>query len=472
MVASFTDLPPELWALIFHEYWSGSAGFVIDQSHTSDSVAANISGVCRKWRDIVLGMPTLWTLYTVRDPISDPESNREELLQSVVRRLVPLLPRAGSREVSIRFESLAQDEGGWMTGLLELISSRAESLHAASLIWVHTTDRPDPFFTLQTEPAFSEAPGLRRLTIGATGAVNLLSWPYFSLSGWDSLPRCLTVFRSLEAWMGLDDCLRVLRECPMIEECALALVEADSLFENPSFDPTNITPRMTLPNLHTLHLVFSELYPYLWYHITVPSLRTFSISAIHSEHDAWVARVNHAPFLALLKRSNPLLTSLALHFDFTDCSAEFIQILGLLSTLEELTMRFYIPHVAPFSEFRRLSEYLAYDPARPLPLPRLHTLCVDVTDYTVALVISRSNPTARAAHAPGVRLRDVTLYAPNGHLAPQWSAVEQLEANGVHVRVEEVAYCGGYTGEGTIKSFTEMERFSASYAAPRIARAS
>ncbi|KAJ7479085.1 hypothetical protein FB451DRAFT_1556793 [Mycena latifolia] len=448
MPASFSSLPTEVCTMIFYESWSGSKGFVLP-GPVADSISACLSMVCWKWRHIALAIPALWTAYILDFPL-DPESDDtilEDDALRVVEQLLPLIARAGVHPISIS----TCDSYYWLTPLLQLLQKTQVPICAASLTLVEDTpDRIglDGTFILRLEPSESQTDRLSNLRVGTEGFGFSYQWPFAYFERWQRFSPQLTSFHASKVWMLSSDCVRVLQECPRLEDCTFSI--DDTELDGPR--PKVLEPFcMSLPHLATMHLAFQTPIPEFWNFITLPNLRDLSIAVVHSAYIyAW--EENDPPFQAFLRRSKPPLTSLSVHFDLSDYSAQWITTLAMLPTLETLALRFYVPHVEPYSEFHRLADHLCYDPSRPLALPRLHTLHLDAITYTVHMAESRSARSAWHAYVPGVRLKHVTLYAINPESVAD--AVERLEANGVNVKVEPIHFFGGYTDSiDTIKCF-------------------
>ncbi|KAJ7088379.1 hypothetical protein B0H15DRAFT_289505 [Mycena belliarum] len=457
MPPTIVDLPVELCTMIFLESWIDSPGVVLPGPIVA-STPTCISMVCRQWRQIALSTPALWSIYdiTCSYKTGDEEARR------VVLYLLPFIARAGTREISIKTKC----SDVWMSPLLEIIPGAA-GIGAASLAVaiggfsdLEDYDYDDLAiptyygnFVLRLGPSDASAiPRLRRLVLSSTGFGHFFGWPMADFAHWRRLPRQLTIFRASTVRMSMADSVRILRACPLLEEGAFTLDDSSSPLPIKRKGPDILHPlRLHLPNLKTLHVAFLELDCSFWDVLTVPNLLHLSISVDShqlGDRDDWLP--SDAPFTALLQRSVPPLTTLALHFDFTGYPAEWLAILARLPTLEALTVRFYVPWGPPDAGLCAFADGLCIGPPRSGPplVPRLRTLRMDTNADMVRMALSRAGGTA---HQAGCHLTHVTLYAAGPALITD--AIARLERRGVNVAVENIAFFGGLRLECGIDCF-------------------
>ncbi|KAJ7144190.1 hypothetical protein C8R44DRAFT_846129 [Mycena epipterygia] len=329
---------------------------------------------------------------------------------------------------------------GWVD-LLNIVPDRSNGLQAACFMLADSGT-----FFLQFGSTSTSSPDLNptltRIILGSN-INNSLDWMYISFVRWP-LPPQLTVFRVTNIWMSRPQCLRVLRSCLLLEEFTASISE-DNDGEDDCYIPDIDGPAIVLSRLRKLNLGWDGLYE-PWDILTAPSLAELYIAvAVEGHPESSDHRFDHPAFLGFMRRSRFTLTSLTLHFNMSHQSAEFIAMFDVLSSLEELTIRWHRPDVPPHPSFVSVLWHLSYQAGRPRVLPRLQILGTDLTVESLAMVASRCKTAAAQKRSARLHsLRDVTFYVDPrpAKIVPHSKQVAAIAAGGVQVQMEEMESYG------------------------------
>ncbi|KAF8062229.1 hypothetical protein FPV67DRAFT_1672706 [Lyophyllum atratum] len=218
----------------------------------------NLLSVCSRWRDLILGTPTLWCSLAFKF------GHTGHYAQHANFKFFELLLARSGASTPLKLEIRAEDCESQWTGdavdhlLLNLIVMHAPRLKEltltlpASMLDAFLASPPTGNFdsletvtleyptrrvmdTVITRRIFNKAPRLRRFTIHAKLPSHSLELPWHQLS---ELHLIHTTGRA-------EDCHRILQCCPNLISCTLTFQQDASLSPDPHSSPSSTT----LPNL-------------------------------------------------------------------------------------------------------------------------------------------------------------------------------------------------------------------------------
>ncbi|KAJ6453843.1 hypothetical protein C8R47DRAFT_1228924 [Mycena vitilis] len=387
MALFISSLPCHLLRRIFVEY-HGESGSVVLPSPAVETPLC-ISLVSKEWRAVAHATPNLWTRYTVIEQGISHGSFRSKAAQ-----LCPMIYRAGlNTPISVSASRHLREF---------LLPAILQHPKAASLIATYSP-APDSaeagaefydVFVMQFEPRTTSTwhPGLNRLTLKAD-VERSRDWPCTLLTRMHDnrtmLPPHLIEITAANIWVKRKLLKRVLRECPLLQTCAVSL----------DVDETRCEAARNPPFVHhflrSLSLGFTAL-NFDVLNFEAPNLTELSIGVIWWKELKFDASggMNEACRKQLISFIVPLfsLTSLSLHFNFSHQFEWLCELTKHLTGLQKLTLRWHIaPAAAIGTNFHRALTAMIYQPNSDL-FPLLDTLRIDLTRPSLDVILSRLQP--------------------------------------------------------------------------------
>ncbi|KAJ7684103.1 hypothetical protein DFH06DRAFT_1353661 [Mycena polygramma] len=446
MASPISSLPRHLLRRIFVEYHGENESVVLPSPAVDTPLC--ISLVSEEWRAVAHATPRLWTRYTVIEQGGSHGSFRSKAAQ-----LCPMIYRAGlNTRISVSASRHLREF------LLPVIIQHPK---AASLIATYSpaSDSAEAgteyyeVFVMQFEPRTTSTwrPGLNRLVL-KVDVERSQDWPCTLLTRmhdmWTMLPPHLIEITATNIWVKRKLLKRVLRECPLLQTCAVSL-DVDETRDEAARNPPFVHHFLRRLSLGFTALNFDVL------NFKAPNLAELSIGVIWwNELKSDVGGVmNEACRKQLISFIAPLfsLTSLTLHFNFSHQFEWLGELIKHLTRLQELTLRWHIAPVAVIgSKFHRALKAMIYQPNSDV-FPLLHTLRIDLTRSTLNVILSRLQPKPtlgprrREFVLPGALsartyLDKVTLYVDPKSSYPELCSSElgEIKKRGVRLQIENM----------------------------------
>ncbi|KAJ7155315.1 hypothetical protein C8R46DRAFT_1196787 [Mycena filopes] len=198
-----------------------------------------------------------------------------------------------------------------------------------------------------------------------------------------------------------------------------------------------------MAHLKELSITFPVALPHFWNCITAPRVEQLEITTMYDGPEDWGTE----ELLAFRERSGFTLRALALRMDLSDFPEDVVRFLQVVQEVEVLTLRWTGPQEEPDPHVSRLVREFA----AATWCPNLHTLTIDATPETAAVLVSRC--ASQVAKGAVVQLRNITLAAevePQDLPAVFPREVNELRALGCNVTVEVMTFFGGehFVGHG------------------------
>lgn len=356
--SNFATFPTELLSFIFEECFdAGSEHFGCPQPRRN-SAPMSISSVCRRWREVALSMPQLWTRISLGSVYTHPSVSDARLLELYLSRAGDTAPLSfefqfgqGEEDEEVRLGAeLTRAQRDAMFVPMEALARVVEPLrHRWEVLAIRgrTLDDLDDFLAALARGT----PALKHCVIAAR--TNVFGGPQRHLSMKDC-PRLDTLalvapklfldpFRqeaaSLSGLSTLDLCYSSSQQdaffwmecCPNLERVSI------QFFDAPSF-PLPYAPPLTLPRLVTFALscFYGDVDPRsLLSLLTLPALQ---ILTLYFDRADFVRMSEEWPFANdMLERSRPPLRMLEL-LGTSMGSQEAIRCLRLAPGLKNLVV--------------------------------------------------------------------------------------------------------------------------------------
>ncbi|KAJ7447568.1 hypothetical protein B0H11DRAFT_2290139 [Mycena galericulata] len=260
-------IPPEITGQVFSFYVENPhIGIAPDDPGRSPLPLAS---VCRRWRDICLSMPRLWSALRIYSTYSASESNIFDLLQRWISR-------AGSHPLDLELSG-----SPILSTPAAILSHLAHYSHQWRILRL-SFHLPSSF---PNDKIQGRVPCLTKLTINIIGGYDVPEM----VTAFRDAPRLRDVqlfgasFRSLSLpWIQLtslnfsggtlSNCVEILEQTPNLELLSVHLLTKTRIGK----------PPLTLLHLHTLVFQCDHAIMLLDY-LTLPALKTFELSALESD---------------------------------------------------------------------------------------------------------------------------------------------------------------------------------------------
>ncbi|TEB28403.1 hypothetical protein FA13DRAFT_1735559 [Coprinellus micaceus] len=332
LASPFSQAPVDILFTIFLAYieeLKGSPPLICEKHPT-----ISISQVCRQWRDLSLGMATLWSVVDIDIPPNPTRST----ISALEKMIDAFIFRSGECPLTIRVRAYADDGLGASPAALELYAlveptaklllahcHRWKELEVTSAsLWLgpdsplHSicTLKPDRVPNLRgvmlnfyeepetdnyTAPCILQCPTLRRLELKGyssdfyTKMVDCKSLTELIIGDPTEIPDPFVVWFHGLKFIEMALVVNVLRQCPNLVHCSLTLTSEDSTPEND--DPIRIEGPISLPRLQSLALYGQWIPPGIASSFDLPQLTDLSMlpqTSTFSEENViveWVRKV-------------------------------------------------------------------------------------------------------------------------------------------------------------------------------------
>ncbi|KAJ7685696.1 hypothetical protein DFH06DRAFT_1159159 [Mycena polygramma] len=324
-------LPPEILAEIFIRCLPDGY-FVLPDLTTAPLI---LCGICRRWRDVALTTPTLWSsLFVDFDGMGETKAQRAEMW----------LSRAGGSPLSICSRGIP---GG---SLLRTLIRLSQQWRRIEVHWDMSVDSASDLF-----PADGRFPSLERLDISIAGHLSLREAPRLrEVSIYLHNPQIQLPWHQLTAlrcyYLPGSSCLEILRKSPNLLDGTFSFT-GDLSGLPPSILQHNNLQHL---DLHTREQVGDAPLPILNC-LRIPSLKSLTLKF---PYYPGTLPVDISPFRSFVSQSFCELSTLALSYIQTTPD-DLIECLKATPSLVCLKL---VPHVAIDIIFARLTGQIDFLP--------------------------------------------------------------------------------------------------------------
>ncbi|KAK6966485.1 hypothetical protein R3P38DRAFT_3154296 [Favolaschia claudopus] len=468
---SFTQLPPEVIALIVEEECRGTGPILVPGLRAPQSRIVSLTQISRIWREVASSLcRSHWTAYSITiHPNKTPDQ-----LTALVALLANLFANAGPvRDLQFAFTDLGDIARITLLDILTRYAPRIATLGlklrnagAISLLYrpalpfdrlrslkfiPHATPPPAPVLDELWKTVTCTGPLGQALEVSVFKNSPCLTefefceevWhPRFSdgitLRLWDLPLQRLAVLSITRSWVKEYEVETIFTTCVQLVSCRI-YCDAGISDVRAGLTPPPLSP-LILPYLQDLAITIRSMDCYLWDYFTAPNLKQLSIASLSDDDfDGW----HHETFMAFRERSGFSLRGLGLRFDFSHHAGNILALLGTLPTLEWCAFHWTTVHGFQLGDINIFLQGIYYDPTRSTNLlfPNLRCLTLDHDDDNSSLRVLRSR-----CIEPGSRLQLVRLlvrrdFKPSPSTATQIAALRKRP--GVRTEVADMDFLGG-----------------------------